>query len=292
MAVVHTRPIQLMLHDQWTQVSDSPYVRIYPNEETLDELEWWTSQANLRVGRPFLHPDPTMSIITDASKEGWGGHLGDLVVSGHWSRAWAKRHINWLELQAVWPTSVAGHCCGCHFRQYHHGCLYQQGGRDSVPVSVPFGTGRLGMVQSTRDLSCSQSPVGRQERPCGRPVQGEPPSSDGVDPPQCSDQSDLSALAHTACGPVRVGEEPQVTSVLLNPAVPVIEWGECPDAELGMPLWVCVPTDGPRVLRKLRLQPTAQILLVALFWPSQPWFHQMTSMLTDLPRGSPRGTTS
>ena len=40
MAVVHTPPIQLMLHDQWTQVSDSPYVRIYPNEETLDELEW------------------------------------------------------------------------------------------------------------------------------------------------------------------------------------------------------------------------------------------------------------
>ena len=104
MAVVHTRPIQLMLHDQWTQVSDSPYVRIYLNEATLAELEWWTSQANLQVGRPFLHPDPTMSIVTDASKEGWGGHLGDWVVSGHWSRAWAKRHINWLELQAVWLT--------------------------------------------------------------------------------------------------------------------------------------------------------------------------------------------
>ena len=85
MAVVHTRPIQLMLHDQWTQVSDSPYVRIYPNEATLAELEWWTSQANLRVGRPFLHPDPTMSIVTDASKEGWGGYLCDWVVSGHWS---------------------------------------------------------------------------------------------------------------------------------------------------------------------------------------------------------------
>ena len=104
MVVVHTRPIQLMLHDQWTQVSDSPYVRIYPNEATLAELEWWTSQANLRVGRPFLHPDPTMSIVTDASKEGWGGNLGDWVVYGHWSRAWAKRHINWLELQAVWLT--------------------------------------------------------------------------------------------------------------------------------------------------------------------------------------------
>ena len=45
-----------------------------------------------------------MSIITDASKEGWGSHLGDLVVSGHWSKAWANRHINWLELQAVLLT--------------------------------------------------------------------------------------------------------------------------------------------------------------------------------------------
>ena len=101
MAVVHTRSFQLMLHDQWTQVSDSPYIRIHLNEATL---EWWTSQANLRVGHPFLHPDPTMLIVTDASKEGWGGHLGDWVVSGHWLRAWAKRHINWLELQAVWLT--------------------------------------------------------------------------------------------------------------------------------------------------------------------------------------------
>ena len=47
MAVIHTRSNQLMLHDQWTQVSDSPYVRILPNEATLAELEWWTSQANL-----------------------------------------------------------------------------------------------------------------------------------------------------------------------------------------------------------------------------------------------------
>ena len=65
----------------------------------------------------------------------------------------------------AFPTSVAGHCCGCHFRQFHHGCLYQQGGRDPVPVSVPSGTGRLGMVQATRHLSCGQPPVRGQERP-------------------------------------------------------------------------------------------------------------------------------
>ena len=35
MAVTHTRHIQLMLHSQWTQVSDSPYLRIYPDHESL-----------------------------------------------------------------------------------------------------------------------------------------------------------------------------------------------------------------------------------------------------------------
>ena len=147
----------------------------------------------------------------------------------------------------TFPTSVAGHCCGCHFRQFHHGCLYQQGGRDPVPVSVPSGTGRLGIVQATRHLSCGQPPVRGQERPCGCLVQEEPPSPDGVDPPQLGDQSDLSMLANPAWGPVRFGEEPQAASVLLNPAVHVIERCERADAELGVPLRILVSTDGTRL---------------------------------------------
>ena len=45
-----------------------------------------------------------MTIVMDASMEGWGGHLGDWVISVQWSKAWAKRHINWIVLQAVWLT--------------------------------------------------------------------------------------------------------------------------------------------------------------------------------------------
>ena len=84
MAVTHTRHIQLMLHSQWTQVSDSPYLQIYSDHESLRELEWWASRANLMVGRPFLRPDPTMTIVMDASMEGSGGYLGDWVISAVW----------------------------------------------------------------------------------------------------------------------------------------------------------------------------------------------------------------
>ena len=156
------------------------------------------------------------------------------------------RALSGLAYPEAFPTSVAGHCCGCHFRKFHHSCLYQQGERDPVPVSVPSGSGRLGTVQATRYLSCGQPPVRGQERPCGCLVQGEPPSPDKVNPPQRGDQSDLSTLANPACGPVRVREEPQAASVLLNPAVPVIERCERADAELGMPLRICLSTDGTR----------------------------------------------
>ena len=174
------------------------------------------------------------------------GGLRALVKSLGQATHQLARASSGLANPEAFPTSASGHCCGCHFRQFHHGCLYQQGGRDPVPVSVPSGTGRLGMVQATRHLSCGQPPVRGQERPCGCLVQGEPLSSDGVDPPQRGDQSDRSTLANPLCGPVRVGEEPQAASVLLNPAVPVIKRCERADAELGMPLRICVSTNGTR----------------------------------------------
>ena len=43
----------------------------------------------------------------------------------------------------------------------------------------------------------------------------------------------------------------------------------------------------PRVLRKLLRHPSATIVLVAPFWPSQIWFRQMTNLLVDLPRAIP-----
>ena len=40
----------------------------------------------------------------------------------------------------------------------------------------------------------------------------------------------------------------------------------------------------PRVLRKLQRHPTAIIILIALFWPSQIWFRPLTQLLVDIPR--------
>ena len=43
----------------------------------------------------------------------------------------------------------------------------------------------------------------------------------------------------------------------------------------------------PRVLRKLLRHPTATIVLIAPFWPSQIWFRQLTNLVIDVPRRLP-----
>ena len=42
-----------------------------------------------------------LQIFTDASKEGWGTHLGEHTARGTWSIPESKLHINYLELKVV-----------------------------------------------------------------------------------------------------------------------------------------------------------------------------------------------
>ena len=64
-------------------------------------LLWWTKEANVLLGQP-LHPlHHAIQIFTDASKEGWGAHLGDFTASGTWRVPESHLHINFLELKAV-----------------------------------------------------------------------------------------------------------------------------------------------------------------------------------------------
>ena len=284
MAVVHTRPIQLMLHDQWTQVLDSPYVCIHPNEATL--AEWWTSQANLRVGRPFLHQDPTMSIVTDASKEGLGGHLGNWVVSGHWSRAWAKRHINWLELQAVWLTLK-------HFLPQLQGTAVDVISDNSTTVAYinkVGGTQSPSLCHLALDVWawCRQHDIFlvASHLSGDKNVLADDLSRGSHRHPTEWTLHNAVTRAIFQCWPTphvdlfaseKNHKLPVFFSIRLSPSSSGVNaltqnW-ECLYG-YAYPLTALVP----RVLRKLRLQPTAP------FWPSQPWFRQLTSMLTDMPR--------
>ena len=97
---LHMRPIQWHLKKHW-RVPESLEKEIPIPRSLHQYLQWWTQEENVLKGQP-LHPlRHAVQIFTDASKEGWGAHLGDFTASGTWSVPKSKLHINFLELKAV-----------------------------------------------------------------------------------------------------------------------------------------------------------------------------------------------
>ena len=73
---LHMRPIQWHLKRHW-RVPESLEKEIPVPRHLHPHLVWWTKETNVLLGQP-LHPlHHAIQIFTDASKEGWGAHLGD-----------------------------------------------------------------------------------------------------------------------------------------------------------------------------------------------------------------------
>ena len=97
---LHMRPIQWHLKRHW-RVPESREKEIPVPRPLHPHLLWWTKETNVLLGQP-LHPlHHAIQIFTDASKEGWGAHLGDFTASGTWSVPESHLHVNFLELKAV-----------------------------------------------------------------------------------------------------------------------------------------------------------------------------------------------
>ena len=97
---LHMRPIQWHLKNNW-RVPEA-LEKVIPVPRSLHpHLEWWLDEHNVLQGQP-LHPlKHALQIFTDASKEGWGAHLGERTARGYWSVPESNLHRNYLELKAV-----------------------------------------------------------------------------------------------------------------------------------------------------------------------------------------------
>ncbi|KAJ1184897.1 hypothetical protein NDU88_001694 [Pleurodeles waltl] len=97
----HMRSIQWCIRRQWFQHKGDLEESIKISRDAAADLQWWAADGNLSQGKPFPLPPPVATVITDASTLGWGAHLGDLEVKGHWSPGEQRLHINLLELRAI-----------------------------------------------------------------------------------------------------------------------------------------------------------------------------------------------
>ena len=98
------RPVQLHLLRNWTpsKMSLDFQIQCIPNLKV--HLKWWLSLANIMQGRSLKQNQTSVTITTDASKSGWGGHMNNLTAQGLWTEEQKLLHINNLELEAVFLT--------------------------------------------------------------------------------------------------------------------------------------------------------------------------------------------
>jgi len=100
-ARLHMRPLQWHLASRWTQGVDSPDQQIPISLLIKACLRWWWSRTLLLEGVPLIHPPASVRIFSDASTQGWGAHVGDVLLQGQWDPDEQGLHINILEMRAV-----------------------------------------------------------------------------------------------------------------------------------------------------------------------------------------------
>ena len=101
LGMLHVRPIQLAFQDLWSQKEGDQRQLLPVSREVKQALQWWTVEDNVRSGVPLQEPKPEIQVFTDASLDGWGGHLDFQVAQGSWDPHQRKLHINVLEMMAV-----------------------------------------------------------------------------------------------------------------------------------------------------------------------------------------------
>ncbi len=92
--------------------------KVVKSQIVQSELNWWI--ANIQGSmRYVVYPAPELTLYSDASGKGWGGHIKDgPSTGGDWSEAEAKDHINVLELKGAFLTlqAFASEYENCHIK--------------------------------------------------------------------------------------------------------------------------------------------------------------------------------
>ena len=96
------RPIQLHLFFHWKPSSQILETKNPFSKHLKSLLKWWLNQKNLNKGRSITPWNTSITLTTDASKSGYGGHLSKKeTFQGIWFRKESLLHINVLEMEAV-----------------------------------------------------------------------------------------------------------------------------------------------------------------------------------------------
>ena len=219
------------------------------------------------------------TIFTDASTQGWGAHMGDSQIAGVWTHSEHELHINVLELRAVilaqslgysitWPSCFD--CC----RQHHCCSLHQQTRWDPFPHLVAARSGSVSVASDSGHNSKSQTHSGLPKCDSRPLVSAEQAHHDRVESPPRSHESDIQTVENSSSGQVCHSPQHASSSVHGSSSGASSTGDRCFVKGLAGEVNVMFP---PflllnKVIQKLRTTQTGEVILIAPWWPSQPWF--------------------
>ena len=286
---LHKRPLQRALRARWSQ--SQPLSTMLPLAGWFEEaVSQWRNEVWLQSALPIVSSAPQVDLFTDASKAGWGAHAEHLVAAGSWSAQESELHINVLELEAVCRSVVQfvsflkGKSVRLMSDNTTVACyVNKQGGARSVDLSLKaeglllwclshdihltarYVPGKLNVLADSLSRSHMILPT---EWTLSREVL-EPVWTTWFRP-----LVDLFATRFNHRLPVYVSPVP-------DPAAWAIDALSVPWSGLQAYAFPPFPLMS-KVLRKVRWE-RPQLILVAPWWPSQPWFPD----LLDLAGGRP-----
>ena len=283
------RPIQLHFLRHFRPSRD-PLTRMVPNPPAIRLLLIrWTRRELLNQGKPLWPPQPTITVTTDASHQGWGGHCMGRTAFGDWPTTGPRPHINVLEFKAVLLSLQS-------FLPFlrHQSVLIRT---DNVTVAAYIN--RQGGTHSVR-LNSLAAQLWNWCRQVGiSPVALHIPGQENliadflsrgrVLPSEWTLHPQVVSHLQRAFGPLRV----DLFASALNARLPrycartqdsaawridafSLQW-------TGLRAYAFPPfTLIPRVLHKIR-EDKAWVLLVAPRWPRRSWFRELVDLLAGHP---------
>ena len=85
-ARLYMRPIQLHLLHFWRPVTKDMQMIVPVTQHLKGHLKWWLDIANITQGRSLVQWSDPITITTDASKTGFGGHMKNQIYQGLWTK--------------------------------------------------------------------------------------------------------------------------------------------------------------------------------------------------------------
>ncbi len=102
--MLHLRDIQYHLHRHWRMAYETNQKRVPITKQVLKQIVWWKNREGLQQGVPMVGKQHEVTMYTDASDTGFGGHVGNHMFKGTWNQSERRLHINAKELLAVFHS--------------------------------------------------------------------------------------------------------------------------------------------------------------------------------------------